>query len=47
MKKFSDWLWDILPWVWGLIWILIITVGSVGVLNALVLWFLRSIGVIA
>lgn len=43
MRKFLD---NVLPFVWGGAWVAIITLGSVGVLIAVVKWILGLIGVL-
>ena len=30
MKKLNDWFWDKLPYVWALLWAVIITLVSIG-----------------
>lgn len=45
MKKFWDKFWDVVPVIWGAIWVGIITVGSVALLIFLAKWFLTLVGV--
>lgn len=45
MKKFFDWCTNVLPAVWGVLWMAIITIGSVALLITVVLWLLRVLGV--
>ena len=45
MKKLYNTIWEILPVLWGLLLVAIITVGSVGILVYVIKWFLALIGV--
>lgn len=45
MKKFYDKLWNIIPTVWGALWLLIITLGSVTLLLVIVKWLMQVLGV--
>lgn len=46
MKKFWDKLWDVLPVVWGGLWIAIITFGSAALLIVVFRWLLNLLGVL-
>lgn len=46
MKKFWNKLWDVLPVLWGSLWIAIITLGSIVVLIWVVKWLLSLLGVL-
>ena len=46
MKKFFDWMSKIIPTVWGVLWMLIITFGSIAVAVAVIKWFLSLVGVL-
>lgn len=45
MKKFWDKIWDIVPLVWSVLWLLIITFGSVALLIVFVKLLLSLVGV--
>lgn len=45
MKKFFDWLTNVLPVAWGILWMAIISVGSVACLISVVKWLLHQMGV--
>ncbi len=46
MKKLYNTIWEILPVLWGLLLVAIITVGSVGILVFVIKWFLTLVGVL-
>ena len=46
MKKWYNTIWEILPVLWGMLLVAIITVGSVGLLVVVVKWFLTLVGVL-
>jgi hypothetical protein len=46
MKKCFDWLTKVLPTIWGVLWMGIITVGSVACAIAVVKWLLHLMGVL-
>lgn len=46
MKKMYNTIWEILPVLWSMILVAIITVGSLTVLVYLVKWFLTLVGVL-
>lgn len=46
MKKIYNTIWEILPVLWGMLLIAIITLGSVGILVFVVKWLLTLLGVI-
>lgn len=46
MKKIYDKIWEILPALWGMLLVAIITVGSLGILTFVVKWFLTLVGVL-
>ena len=45
-KMLWDKIWDVVPWVWGTLWLLIITIGSTALLATVIRWLLSSLGVI-
>lgn len=45
MKKFFDKLFNVLPPLWGFLWMATITFGSVALLIVVVKWLLRVMGV--
>lgn len=45
MKKFCNWLIDVLPTAWGILWMTIISIGSVAVLILVSKWLLSVMGV--
>lgn len=45
MKKLYNTIWDILPVLWGMLLVAIITIGSVGLLVFVIKWFLTLVGV--
>ena len=45
MKNFCDKLWELIPAVWGLLWLVIITVGSVSLLIWVFQWLFKLLGV--
>lgn len=45
MKKFLRWLELWLPYVWGMLWIVIITALSCGAAAWVIRWFLAGVGV--
>lgn len=45
MKKLLDWLSNAVPILWGLLWIAIITFGSIAVMIVTIEWFLTLVGV--
>ena len=47
MSKFFDWLGKNCPPVWGVMWVLIITLFSLGALIAGLKWVLTLLGVLA
>lgn len=46
MKKMYNTIWEILPVLWSMMLVAIITVGSLSVLVFLVKWFLTLVGVL-
>jgi hypothetical protein len=46
MKKLYNSIWEILPVLWGMLLVAIITIGSVGILVFVIKWFLSLVGVI-
>lgn len=46
MKKLYNTIWEILPVLWGMLLVAIITVGSVGILVYVIKWFLSLVGVL-
>jgi hypothetical protein len=46
MKKLYNTIWEILPVLWGMLLVAIITVGAVGSLVFVVKWFLTLLGVL-
>ena len=46
MKKLYNSIWELLPVLWGMLLVAIITVGSVGILVSVVKWFLTLVGVL-
>lgn len=44
MSKFFDWLVEVLPSVWGILWIIIITGISVGGVIWVYQWIMRLVG---
>lgn len=46
MKKLYDKIWEILPVLWGMLLVAIITVGSAGILVFVIKWFLELVGVL-
>ena len=46
MKKIYDKIWEILPVLWGMLLVAIITVGSLGILAFAVKWLLTLVGVL-
>lgn len=46
MKKLYNSIWEILPVLWGMLLVAIITVGSLGILVSVVKWFLVLVGVV-
>ena len=46
MKKLYNTIWEILPVLWGLLLVAIITVGSLGILVFVGKWFLSLLGVL-
>ena len=46
MKKLYDWVWEMLPVLWGLLLVAIITLGSLGILVFVVKWLLALVGVL-
>ena len=46
MKKFWNWLMEALPILWGVLWVCIITVGSIALLIAVSNWLIGMLGVI-
>ena len=44
-KKVWDKIWEIVPWLWGLLWLLIITTGSIALLVVVFKWLLSTMGV--
>ena len=46
MKKWYDTIWEILPALWGLLLVAIITLGSIGCLVFLGKWILTLLGVL-
>ena len=46
MKKMYNTIWEILPALWSMMLVAIITVGSLSVLVFLVKWFLTLVGVL-
>ena len=46
MKKLYNTIWEILPVLWGLVLVAIITVGSLGILTFVIKWFLTLVGVL-
>lgn len=45
MKKIWDWLCKVLPVVWGILWMSVITVMSLALLIAAFQWLLSLVGV--
>ena len=46
MKKLYNSIWEILPVLWGMLLVAIITIGSLGILVFVIKWFLTLVGVI-
>lgn len=46
MKKLYNSIWEVLPVLWGLLLVAIITVGSLGILVYIIKWFLTLVGVL-
>ena len=46
MKKLYNTIWELLPVLWGMLLVAIITVGSVGILVAVIKWYLALVGVL-
>lgn len=46
MKKLYDKIWEILPALWGMTLVAIITIGSVAILTFVIKWFLSLVGVL-
>lgn len=46
MTKFKEWILNVLPTIWGTIWMLIITLASLSVLVSATKWFLRVLELI-
>ena len=46
MKKIYNTIWEILPVLWGMLLVAIITIGSVGILVFVIKWFLTLVGVL-
>ena len=45
MKKLYNTIWEMLPVLWGMLLVAIITIGSVGILVFVIKWFLSLVGV--
>ena len=45
MKKVYNTIWEILPVLWGMLLVAIITIGSLGILVFVIKWFLTLVGV--
>ena len=45
MKKLYNTIWEILPVLWGMLLVAIITIGSIGILVGVIKWFLTLVGV--
>ena len=45
MKKIYNTIWEILPVLWGMLLVAIITIGSLGILVFVLKWFLTLVGV--
>ena len=45
MKNLYNKIWEILPVLWGMLLVAIITVGSIGIFVMVVKWFLALVGV--
>ena len=46
MKKLYNTIWEILPVLWGMLLVAIITIGSLGILTFVIKWFLSLLGVL-
>lgn len=46
MKKIYNTIWEILPALWGMTLVAIITIGSIGILTFVIKWFLSLVGVL-
>lgn len=46
MKNLYNTIWEILPVLWGMLLVAIITIGSIGILVMVVKWFLTLVGVL-
>ena len=46
MKNLYNKIWEILPVLWGMLLVAIITIGSIGILVMVVKWFLTLVGVL-
>lgn len=46
MKKIYNTIWEILPVLWGMLLVAIITIGSLGILVFVIKWFLGLVGVL-
>jgi hypothetical protein len=45
LKKLESWRDNIIPKLWGWLWVLIITIGSMGCLLCVVKWSLKILGI--
>ena len=46
MKKLYDTVWEMLPVLWGMLLVAIITIGSIGMLVFVIKWVLSLMGVL-
>lgn len=46
MKKWYNTIWEILPVLWGMLLVAVITIGSIGLLVFVVKWVLTLLGVL-
>ena len=46
MKKLYNTIWELLPALWGMLLVAIITIASIGILVYVVKWFLTLVGVL-
>jgi hypothetical protein len=46
MKKWYDSIWEMLPVLWSMLLVAIITIGSLGILLSVIKWFLGIVGVL-
>lgn len=46
MKKIYNTIWEVLPVLWGMVLVAIITLGSLGILVFVIKWLLTLLGVL-